>query len=262
MSIWRVGLGPGVSLVRGALQQGVATLSLPPWSPAVALPPPPVESVPAHKQESASALSPETKSLAGASPASHGAPPEERSAHGGSGTPGARDAKSSVGIRGSQAASRPSNGEAMNARQTQLLACVQQRPRSLGHVAGDIAFHFDVDGQGKVERVLVTGGLGYPPLEDCLTSVVATAPLQPPAGAQRAEAQWRMSVDPLSRAAELIDSTELEPTIERNAADTYENCSIAKGRRFLVNGYLGRARKLSPVTCEPYRARLRPVMKT
>jgi hypothetical protein len=137
----------------------------------------------------------------------------------------------------------------MNRRQPELLACVQRRPRALGHVAGDIAFHFDVDGQGRVERVLVTqSDLGYPPLEECLAAVVATAPLQAPAGAQRAEAQWRMSVDPLGRPAEPLDSAELEPTIQRHAEATYESCEIPRNRRFVVNGYLGRTRKLSPVS--------------
>lgn len=197
-----------------------------------------------------SALPPNVKSLAEASPVSHGAPPEARSAHASSGTPSARDASRTVGVRGITGSLTAFEVEnAMNARQPQLLACVQQRPRSLGHVAGDIAFYFDVDGQGKVERVVVTeSDLGYPPLEECLAAVIATAPLKPPAGAQRAEARWRMSVDPLGRPAEPVDSAELEPTIERHAADTYESCSIAKGRRFLVIGYLGRARKLSPVS--------------
>jgi hypothetical protein len=250
MSIWRVGLLRGVILVRGALWLGVGGLSFSVLVGCGGASPPPVESVPAPKHEPVSALSPDTKSLANASPVSHGAPPDVRSAHADSNTASARDTKASVGIRGITGSLTAFEVEqAMNARQSQLLACVQQRPRSLGHVAGDIAFHFDVDGQGKVERVLVTeSDLGYPVLEDCLASVVATAPLQAPAGAQRAEAQWRMSVDPLSRPAELLDKAELESTIERNAADTYENCSIAKGRRFLVNGYLGRARKLSPVS--------------
>jgi hypothetical protein len=215
-------------------------------------PPPPVESAPATPEPAVSGLA-STKSLAEASPASHGAPAEARSAHASSSATPPRDTTRTVGVRGITGSLTAFEVEnAMNARQPQLLACVQQRPRSLGHVAGDISFHFDVDGQGKVERVLVTeSDLGYLPLEECLAAVVATAPLQPPAGAQRAEAQWRMSVDPLSRPAEPIDSTELEPTIERHAADAYESCNVAKGRRFVVNGYLGRARKLSPVSVRP-----------
>jgi len=67
-----------------------------------------------------------------------------------------------------------------------------------------------------------------------------------------------MSVDPLSRPAEPIDAAELEPTIERHAADTYESCGIAKGRRFLVNGYLGRARKLSPVSVRSVQRKATP----
>jgi len=138
--------------------------------------------------------------------------------------------------------------QAMSKRQRALLACVEQRPRALSHVAGDIAFHVDVDGQGKVERVLVTqSDLGYAPLEDCLTGVVAAAPFPVPAGAQRAETQWRMSVDPLGQPAQPLDSAELEETIARQSEATYESCQVGKGRRFLVSGYLGHG-KLQPVT--------------
>jgi len=138
--------------------------------------------------------------------------------------------------------------QAMSRRRKALLACVEQRPRALGHVAGDIAFHVDVDGQGKVERVLVTqSDIGYTPLEDCLAGVVAAAPFPVPAGAQHAETQWRMSVDPLGQPAEPLDDTALEDTIARQSEATYESCQIGKGRRFLVYGYLGRG-KLQPVT--------------
>jgi hypothetical protein len=138
--------------------------------------------------------------------------------------------------------------QAMSKRHRALLACVEQRPRALGHVAGDIAFHVDVDGQGKVERVLVTqSDIGYTPLEDCLTGVVTEAPFPVPAGAQRAETQWRMSVDPLVQPAEPLDSTTLEDTIARQSEASYESCQVGKGRRFLVSGYLGHG-KLHPLT--------------
>lgn len=138
--------------------------------------------------------------------------------------------------------------QAMNTRRAELLACVEQRPRSMSHVAGDIAFHVDVDAQGKVERVFVTqSDIGYAALEDCLTGVVAAAPFPIPAGAQRAETQWRMSVDPLRQPAEPLESTALDDTIARQSEATYESCKIGKGRRFVVNGYLGRG-KLHPVS--------------
>lgn len=139
--------------------------------------------------------------------------------------------------------------EAMNQRTPELLACVAKRPARLGHVAGDIAFHLDVDGQGKVERVAVMqSDIGYPPLEECLASVVATAPLRPPNGAERTETQWRMSVDPLRRPAEPVDPGELDETIKRNAHATYEACSIKRNRRFVIHGYLNQKRKLSPLS--------------
>jgi hypothetical protein len=138
--------------------------------------------------------------------------------------------------------------QSMSKRRAALLTCVEQRPHSMSHVAGDIAFHVDVDGQGKVERVLVTqSDIGYTPLEECLTGVVAAAPFPVPAGRERAETQWRMSVDPLGQPAEPLDSTELEDTILRQSEATYESCQIGKGRRFLVYGYLGHG-KLQPVT--------------
>src|SRR5690606_276293 len=90
--------------------------------------------------------------------------------------------------------------------------------------------------------------IGYTPLEDCLASVVATAPLRPPNGSERAETQWRMSVDPLRRPAEPLEAEELEETIKRHAFATYEDCKIKRNRRFVVNGYLGAKRKLSPVS--------------
>jgi hypothetical protein len=152
--------------------------------------------------------------------------------------------------------------EAMNQRRAELLACVEKRPRAFGHVAGDIAFHFNVDGQGKVERVSVMqSDIGYAPLEACLVSVLSTAPFRAPAGAQRAEAQWRMTVDPLRRPAEPIDSAKLEETIARQTESAYESCEIGKQRRFVVNGYLGRNRKLRPVSVRlPWRgpARVQP----
>jgi len=162
---------------------------------------------------------------------------------------GARPART-VGVRGiTGSLSAFEVEQAMSTRGKELLACVEQRPRALAHVAGDIAFHVDLDGQGKVEGVTITQSeIGYAPLEDCLAAVVATAPFPVPAGAERTETQWRMSVDPLRKAAEPLDSTELVDTIARQAEDSYQSCEIGKGRRFLVTGYLGRARKLHPVT--------------
>lgn len=181
---------------------------------------------------------------------SHRAPPAPRSAKSASSaSSGAPSAGRTVGVRGITGSLTAFEVEqAMNTRSAALLGCVEQRPRALSHVAGEIAFHFDVDARGKVERVIVTqSDIGYAPLEECLTSVVATAPFPAPAGAERAEAQWRMSVDPLRQPAESIDSAELEETITREAEETYESCSVAKGRRFMVNGYLAGG-KLQPVT--------------
>ena len=80
-------------------------------------------------------------------------------------TPPAQGAHSArtVGIRGHHGKHDGVRGRRCHERPHSRAARVcQQRPRSLGHVAGDIAFHFDVDGQGKVERVLVTqSDLGY-----------------------------------------------------------------------------------------------------
>jgi hypothetical protein len=138
--------------------------------------------------------------------------------------------------------------QAMNSQRAQLLACVEQRPRALSHVAGDIAFHVDVDAKGKVERALVMqSDIGYATLEDCLTAVVRAAPFPVPAGAQRAETQWRMSVDPLRQPAEPIDSSALEETITRESEASYASCNLGKARRFVVNGYLAGG-TLQPVT--------------
>lgn len=161
----------------------------------------------------------------------------------------AKSTSRGVGVRGiTGSLSSFEVEQAMQSRNAQLLACVEQRPRSMGYVAGDIAFHVDVDGRGKVERVAVTEtDIGYAPLEECLTSVVAAAPFPAPAGAQAAEAKWRMSVDPLREPALPLDSSELEETIERQSEAAYETCSIEKGHRFVVNGYLARG-KLRPVS--------------
>jgi hypothetical protein len=140
--------------------------------------------------------------------------------------------------------------QAMNVRTGELLACVKQRrPRSLGHVAGDITFHIALDGGGKVEGVTIAeSDIGHAALEDCLAAVVATAPFPLPAGAQRAETEWRMSVEPLHRPAEPLDGAELEETLKSQSAASYESCQIARGRRFEVAGYLGPNRKLHPVS--------------
>lgn len=139
--------------------------------------------------------------------------------------------------------------EAMNTRADALMACVQQRPNRLGHVAGDIKFHFAVDARGKVERVRITqSDIGHAALEQCLTDVVANAPFPAPAGAERAEAAWGMSVDPLARPAEPIDPAELEDAITRQAEATYETCNIGRARRFVVTGYLSHGGKLGPVS--------------
>lgn len=132
--------------------------------------------------------------------------------------------------------------EAMATRSEALMACVQQRPNRLGYVAGDIKFHVGIDGQGKVDRVHITeSNIGYPTLEICLSDVVATAPFPTPAGQQHAEAVWQMSVDPLGREAEPIDSAELEDAITQQSEATYEACNIGHGRRFVVIGYVDRA---------------------
>jgi hypothetical protein len=157
--------------------------------------------------------------------------------------------RATVGVRGITGSLTAFDVEqAMSRRRAELLACVKQRPRALGHVAGDIAFHIDVDAAGKVERALVMqSDIGYPPLEQCLLAVVAAAPFPTPAGAERAEAQWRMSVDPLREPATPLDSAELEETITREAEGAYETCQIPKASRFVVNGYLARG-KLHPVS--------------
>jgi hypothetical protein len=147
---------------------------------------------------------------------------------------------SKVGVRGITGSLNAFEVEqAMNKHSAALLACVEARPRALGHVAGAIAFHIDVDGQGNAERVRVMeSDIGYPVLEDCLTQVVAAAPFPVPAGAQRAETQWRMSVDPLRQPAEPLESEALEEAITRQSEAAYESCNVAKARRFSVNGYL------------------------
>jgi hypothetical protein len=161
----------------------------------------------------------------------------------------AKSTSRGVGVRGITGSLNSFEVEqAMQTRNAELLACVEQRPRAMGYVAGDIAFHVDVDGRGKVERVAVTeSDIGYEPLETCLTSVVATAPFPAPAGAQAAEAQWRMSVDPLREPALPLDGAELEDTIERQSEAAYETCSVERGQRFIVNGYLAHG-KLRPVS--------------
>jgi hypothetical protein len=157
-------------------------------------------------------------------------------------------ARSTLGVRGiTGSLSAFEVEQAMTKQRAQLLACVEQRPRALAHVAGDIAFHIDLDGRGKVERVLVMqSDIGYAPLEDCLASVVSAAPFPAPAGAESTEAQWRMSVDPLREPAQPLDSAELEETITREAEASYEACQVSRARRFAVNGYLARG-KLHPV---------------
>jgi hypothetical protein len=191
---------------------------------------------------------------------SHHAPAAPASAAPAQKTPPAQGARAARvrGITGSLTAFEVE--QAMNTRKAELLACVEKRPRSLAHVAGDIAFHVDLDGQGKVERVaIMQSDIGYAPLEDCLAAVVATAPFPVPAGAERAETQWRMSVDPLRRPATPIDSASLEDTIKRQSDATYERCNVGKGRRFAVSGYLGGRRKLYPLSVRsPWRGPARP----
>jgi len=139
--------------------------------------------------------------------------------------------------------------EAMATRGEALMACVQQRPNRLGYVAGDIKFHMDIDARGKADRVRITASnIGEPTLEACLSAVVATAPFPAPAGQQRAEATWQMSVDPLGRAAEPIDSAELEDAIARQSAATYEACGVGQERRFAVTAYINRGGEITALS--------------
>jgi hypothetical protein len=111
-----------------------------------------------------------------------------------------------------------------------------------------------VDAAGKAERVRVMeSDLGYSTLEDCLTRVVFAAPFPVPAGAQRAETQWRMSVDPLQQPAEPLTGEVLEEAITRQAEAAYETCNVAKARRFNVNGYLARGRLQAVSVRAPWR---------
>lgn len=192
---------------------------------------------------------------------------EETSPHAASeGAPSARGGRAarSVGVRGITGSLTAFEVEqAMNARTAALLACVKQRrPRALGHVAGDIAFHIALDGSGKVEDVVIArSDIGHAALEDCLAEVVATAPFPAPAGRERAETEWRMSVDPLLRPAQPIDGAELAEALKMESAASYESCQIAKGRRFAVAGYLGSNRKLKAVSVRvPWRAKARGPM--
>jgi hypothetical protein len=165
--------------------------------------------------------------------------------------------RSTVGVRGITGSLTAYEVEqAMNSQRTQLLACVEQRPRALGHVAGDIAFHVEVDGSGKVERVRVMqSDIGYATLEQCLTAVVAGAPFPAPAGAQRAEAQWRMSVDPLREAAAPLDSEQAEKTLEQESEASYETCEVPKARRFAVNGYITHGKLQAVSVRSPWRGK-------
>lgn len=150
--------------------------------------------------------------------------------------------RQSVGIRGITGSLTAFEiDEAMNTRADALMACVQQRPNRLGYVAGDIKFHMDVDARGKADRVRITeSNIGLASLEACLVDVVASAPFPVPAGQQRAEAAWQMSVEPLGREAEPIDSAELEDAITRQSAASYEACGIDHDRRFAVTAYINR----------------------
>lgn len=139
--------------------------------------------------------------------------------------------------------------EAMNTRGNELMACVQQRPNRLGHVAGNIAFAVAVDARGKVEQIKVTqSDIGYAPLEQCLTDVVAAAPFPAPAGAERTTATWSMGVDPLAREATPVDPAEMTEAIERQSDATYEACELRHARHFHVVSYINRSRVLGPMT--------------
>jgi hypothetical protein len=116
-------------------------------------------------------------------------------------------------------------------------------------VAGNIAFHVSVDARGKVEQIQVTqSDIGYTPLEQCLTDVVAAAPFPAPAGAERATATWSMGVDPLARDAEPVDPAEMTEAIERQSDATYEACELRHARHFNVVSYISRSRTLGPMT--------------
>jgi hypothetical protein len=170
----------------------------------------------------------------------HAVPPTSRPEASTNSPAPATQQRSRVGIRGITGSLTAFEvDEAMATRSEALMACVQQRPTRLGHVAGDIKFHMDVDAQGKADRVLITeSNIGYPALEACLSAVVATAPFPTPAGQQRAEAAWHMSVDPLGRGAEPVDTAELEEAIALQSAATYEACNIDHDLHFAVTGYI------------------------
>lgn len=154
--------------------------------------------------------------------------------------------------------------QAMRTRSSALLECVKKsRPRALGYVSGEITFHITLDGKGKVEGVEIrSSDLGHAPLEQCLREVVTTAPFPVPAGAQAAETQWRMSVDPLQRPPVLMDAALLEELLTRESEALYERCEIAKSSRFFVQGYLQRTRKLQPFTVKALRRELPPEQLT
>ncbi len=186
----------------------------------------------------------------------HGTPTDHRTEPSAASGSAPATGRSSVGVRGITGSLTAFEvDEAMNTRGEALMACVRQRPNRLGHVAGEIKFHVAIDGHGKVERVRITqSDIGHAPLERCLADVVATAPFPAPAGAERAEATWQMIVDPLGRPAEPIDPAELEDAMTEQAEALYEACSIERGRKFNVTGYLSRSGKLSPVSAmSPWR---------
>lgn len=162
----------------------------------------------------------------------------------------ARRNRSSVGVRGITGSLTAFEvEEAMNTRGEQLMACVEQRPNRLGHVAGNIAFHVAVDARGKVEQIKITqSDIGYTPLEQCLADAVAAAPFPAPAGSERATATWSMGVDPLSRGAEPVDPAEMTEAIERQSDATYEACALDHARHFNVVSYISRTRALGPMT--------------
>jgi hypothetical protein len=130
--------------------------------------------------------------------------------------------------------------QAVEARQHDFDACIEQSRRSLRWVGGAIRFACKVDAAGQVTELrTLESDLGHRELERCLSETLRATQFPRPAGRALAEFTWGLSVEPVSaRPIDSIDPKLVKKLVRRQARALFRSCELRRRVRFRITAYV------------------------
>lgn len=132
--------------------------------------------------------------------------------------------------------------QTMEARQSELDACILESRKRIRLVSGTIKFSFKVDVEGRVEDVHPTEtNIGHHPLESCILRVLTETVFPKPDGSASARFDWGLTVDPATaRSPEPLPPETLDKVLDKHGDEIREECETRRRERFTVTAYLSR----------------------